>query len=467
MRAGWPALLLVAASTSAHAGGMSLPFHGVRPTGRGGAFVAGADDAGALFYNPAGLAALAEGDRTCQVLADGALAPHRVDYARIDSGGNKLPPVSNDPQVLPLPTLAVGIRLGRHLVLGIGAHAPYGALDHYPEDGPQRYSLVTTRGSLTGVIEAGLAWRVSDWLSVGAAFQNLMADFRSRLVFSACPSQTVCAPEDPEFDAIGEFESRTLFTPSALFGAQASLAPWLRLGAAFQLPFRLRASGDLRVRLPSSDFYDGARVEGDRGDSSLAFPSMLRVGAELRPAPRLRVEAGFDWESWSQQDTLEVRPRGVRIANVAGVGTYEISPLFIPRNLRDTYALRVGLEAEPIGGAPLVLRAGWIYETGASRSDYLSVYTVDTAKHVATLGLGWRWGAARLDAAYAHVFMADGEVPRGTSCVPVLNPIRTGQEPTAGPAPCVHDDAPDHVYVGDGTYRSSWDVFGLGLALDL
>jgi long-chain fatty acid transport protein len=465
MRTRWPAFLLIAISVEASAGGMSLPFRGVRATGRGGAFVAGADGTAALRYNPAGLAALAGGASGSELVVEGAAILHRVQYTRVDSGGNRLPPVSNDPHVLPIPAVAAEVDLGRDLALGLGVHSPYAGLDGYPEDGPQRYSLVSTRGTKLAVLEVALAWRANDWLSVGASLQNMMASLQSRVVFSACPAQTICAPEDPEFDSLAEIHSEALFTPSALFGVQAAVTRALRLGAAFQLPFFVHASGAVRIRLPPSGYYDGARVEGDRAEGALTFASMLKLGAELAPTPRFRVEAGFDWEMWSQHDKLDITPRGVRIVDVAGVGVYELGTFVIPRRLRDTYAVRVGLEAEPFSGTPLTVRAGWIHETGAARPEYLSVFTVDTAKNVATLGVGWRWRAARLDASYAHVFMDRGEVARGTSCAPILNPIRSGQGP-AHAAPCVHDDDPDHVYVGDGTYRSSWDVFGLGLMVD-
>ena len=46
----------VLTATSAEAAGLYTADRGVRPLGRGGAFVAGADDLGAIWYNPAGLA---------------------------------------------------------------------------------------------------------------------------------------------------------------------------------------------------------------------------------------------------------------------------------------------------------------------------------------------------------------------------------------------------------------------------
>ena len=47
----------------ASAGGFYLTDRGVRPLGRGGAFIAGADDQHAVWYNPAGLMSAGNGLR--------------------------------------------------------------------------------------------------------------------------------------------------------------------------------------------------------------------------------------------------------------------------------------------------------------------------------------------------------------------------------------------------------------------
>ena len=70
--------LLCAAAADAHAGGMVLPVRGVRDLERGGALIAGADDADALWLDPAGLAHLVgDGDapRTSFVVRRGVRVP--------------------------------------------------------------------------------------------------------------------------------------------------------------------------------------------------------------------------------------------------------------------------------------------------------------------------------------------------------------------------------------------------------
>src|SRR5688572_32640839 len=86
----------------AHAGGMTLPARGARPLGRAGSFVAGADDGGALYYNPAGFADI-DG---VGVLIDAGLVLQQVEYTRTDSGGNVHPTTKGEMGILPIPTIA-------------------------------------------------------------------------------------------------------------------------------------------------------------------------------------------------------------------------------------------------------------------------------------------------------------------------------------------------------------------------
>lgn len=461
----WAALVLVATGGTAQAGGLFLPARGVRPAGRGGAFVAGADDVGALWYNPAGLGALIDGAQKKQFLFDFALVPHQASYTRVDSGGNPQPTVEAEGQTLPIPTLGAAVDLSPRLALGVGLLSPYAALDEYPQDGAQRYSLVSLHHTTMFLLEAALAYRVSDRLTVGGGLQNLWLTFRSRVVFSGCPGQTVCAPEDPEFDALGEVEQHEYWNPSGILGMQLVLSPKLRLGAALQLPFASRSEGTIRVRLPSSGFFDGAEVVGDRAELSMTLPAMFRIGVEVAPARGVRLEAGVDVETWSLHDEIVIEPKDMRIENAAAVGTYELGPLRIPRQFEDTVALRLGLEARPLSRLPLDLRLGYAYETGAVPDEYLTVLTIDANKHLLAAGASYRAFGVRLDAVFGRVVLADREVEPGKSCAPQLNPIRSGEDPSSA-MDCIHDGDPSRVYVGDGTYQSSYTLLGLGAALD-
>ena len=95
--------------SEASAAGLYFSDRGVRAVGRGGAFVAGADDLGAVWYNPAGLA-----DAGTSILVDGTWLNFSSEFKRqtqvVDASGTvrrfDYPTVKGTTPFLPIPTIA-------------------------------------------------------------------------------------------------------------------------------------------------------------------------------------------------------------------------------------------------------------------------------------------------------------------------------------------------------------------------
>ena len=145
---------ICASAAAAWAGGMTLPVRGVQTVERAGALIAGADDAGSLWPDPAGLAHLA-GDGRNELLFDIAYVAQGVDDVRIDSGGNRLASVSNQQSGSPIPTVAATLGIGDRLVLAGGLAAPFAGLHRYA--GPQRYASASLASSAFIYITFGAA----------------------------------------------------------------------------------------------------------------------------------------------------------------------------------------------------------------------------------------------------------------------------------------------------------------------
>src|SRR3954468_22891933 len=102
-------LSIASGATSADASGMYTSERGVRPLGRGGAFVAGADDLGAVAYNPAGLA-----DAGSSLLLDASWGHVSTGFTRRgiveDNARNRsvitFPKVTGTTPFIPVPTIA-------------------------------------------------------------------------------------------------------------------------------------------------------------------------------------------------------------------------------------------------------------------------------------------------------------------------------------------------------------------------
>ena len=443
------AVLAALAPSVAVAGGMYLPTRGVRPTGRAGAFVAGADDASALWFNPAGLAHLRRGG----FVGDAGFVHQSADYHRTDSGGNDAGTVSNQAPGLPVPSLGFARRVGAKVVLGGGVWAPYAGLAKFHSDGAQRYSSVDMSKSIIATLGLGVAVQLGK-VRLGATVQNHVVALTSDIVLSGCPGETVCAPEDPEFDSLNRIEQQSYFQPSGSVGVQLDATDQVTVGVALQLPVAVRGEGTLSSRLPSSGFFNGAAVEGDRADISLNQPAAIRAGVEVRPG-RWRIEAALDVELWSTHEEILIEPKDVRIVNAPGVGTYEFGPIHLPRNFKDTYAVSLGVEGQPAKGTPLTVRAGYAYETEASPTAYLSVLTFDGAKHLVGAGLGYPVKGWDVDLVFAFATMGERTVDPSVGKAPQVNPIRDTSA------------MPLTTFVNWGDYRSSWIVAGLGLSRSL
>ncbi len=458
------------ASESAVAGGLYFTDRGVRPLGRGGAFIAGADDAGSVAYNPAGLAFTGN-----QFLFDASWLQYTATYQRrallrqVDPNTG-LPtgqeweqtfaPVEGTTPVLPIPTIAYTNNLGMQAFnFGLALSAPYSAITSFPErvkgqPAPQRYSIISLDGSALAIPGVYASWHEKDSpIALGAGIEMLTGFFQTSVVFSACvPERFICAPEQPEYDSFAQLRVGPIFAPSGVIGAIFLPSDALRLGASFHLPFWINAPATESVRLPSAAVFDNASVAGDSANVSFRLPWTARAGIEVRPVEDLRVEAGVGMEAWSLHDEIRVESEDIALENVAGFPpSYTIAPISIERNFQDSYSARLGGELGfDVGSYRLVARSGVMWERSAIPKEYLSATTIDLDKFVVAIGGSLHIGKWRFDGVFARVFARDENVGVREQRIEQLNPVLSN--PPSSPN-----------YINAGSYSASANVLGLGL----
>ena len=464
-------ILSVAVGHEAIAGGLYVSDRGVRPLGRGGAFVAGADDLGAIWYNPAGLA-----DTPASLLVDASWLHYTSDFTRqaltTSAQGTTFtttfPSVSGSTPVLPIPTLAAAFRLGekKDYTLAFGVYAPYTALTSYPQTitdasgnpqpAPQRYSLISLDGSALVILGTWLGFKPIEELRVGAGVQLLTGTFRSTQVFSACPPDNLfCASENPDYDALAQLKVGPIFAPSFNGGVTWVPSPYVRVGASGQAPFWVSSGGTVDVHLPSAVVFDNAQQQGNQAHVSFVLPPIARIGVEVRPFGErrdLRVELAYVREFWSMHKSIDVVPSGIQLTGVTGLPPLSVAPISIPRGFQDSNSVRLGGEYAFHVTPDYVLqpRIGFAYETSAIPEAYVSPLTIDSNKLTAAIGgglaIGTHW---RFDAVLAHVFAADVTVTPQEAAIPRISPVRGNPTPT--------------VAINGGMYSARADVLGVGL----
>jgi long-chain fatty acid transport protein len=435
--------------------------------GRAGAFVAGADDLGSIWYNPAGLA-----DAGTSFLADFAWLRFSIDYQRelliLDADGTyrtvPSPTVSGNSPIIPLPTIAASYAFGKEKQVTIagGVLAPYVALASYPETvtdsngvqqpSPARYTLGSFNGSLLALPGAWIAYKPVEEVRLGVGVMALMGTFKSTVTFSACPQDRLtCAPEQPEYDANAQLSVGPIFAPTANAGVTYVPSKVVRFGVSGQLPMIISSDATMQVRMPSDVVFDTAKQDGTSAHVRFELPAIFRIGVEVRPIDDLRVEAAYVREFWSSHQSIDAVPQGMSIDGITGLPPKVAIPeIVIPRGFQDSNSYRLGGEYRyKAGGYPLDLRAGLAYETTAVPPGYLSLSSLDFDKVILSIGgglyVGEHW---RLDALYAHLFASSVNVDPHDAQIGRINPIK-------GNAPFEP--------VNGGMYNASADLIGVGL----
>jgi long-chain fatty acid transport protein len=446
----------------AEAAGLYFSDRGVRPMGRAGAYVAGADDLGAIWYNPAGLA-----DAGRMALVDFAWLRFSVEYTRelmvFDSDGaiRKMtsPTVTGSSPVLPIPTMAISTKLGDKWTIAGGVLAPYVALASYADTvngkpSPARYTMGSFDGTAMAIPGAWVAYAPSPELRLGLGASALVGVFQTTVTFSASPQDRILgAPEQPDFDAQAQLKVGPIVAPSMNAGVIWVPHKVIRFGVSGQLPSEVSSDATLKVRLPGSAIFDGAAQNGTDAHVRFSFPGIVRAGVEVRPTDDFRIEAAYVRELWSSHDAVHVTPRGISLDGVAGMPPQvKLPPISMPRGFTDAHSFRAGGEHRfHMWDRPFDIRFGASYETSAVPPAYLSLSSLDFDKVTISIGgsihVGDRW---RLDAVYAHLFASSVYVAPEIAKIPRVNPLK-GNSPYEEP-------------VNGGQYSASADLIGVGAA---
>src|SRR5262249_31364045 len=158
------------------------------------------------------------------------------------------------------------------------------------------------------------------------------------MMVSGCPGQTVCAPEDPEFDALVQVDQNDFWNPSGSAGVQIDAGDKVTFGLSAQAPVQMAGRATLPSPRPSSGVLAGATVSGDQADLDYWLPAVGRAGVEVRPTPRWHIELAGDIETWSEHKAMVITPDNMSIDNAPGVGSYQLGPMTVPRHFQNTYA---------------------------------------------------------------------------------------------------------------------------------
>lgn len=458
-------MLLLAAP--AWAGAFLLVDSGVRAQGRAGAFVAGADDLSAQWYNPAALDTIGRPTVKLDLWA----TQQSAWFDREDIPGvNPFAEVESHAAPVLEPAGGFSTRLGglhpalKDTTLAIGLMVPTGSDFAWPADGAQRYAI-TDSALRQAFVGPSLAQRVTPWLVVGAGLQYTFLQVDQGLVATLCDADTPedCGSDTPTDDVRLDIEALDSFALTWNAGLLVQPHPALKIGASVQPAVTYDAVGSTTSTLSEDNgtvrpYLTSATFTDDDVTLDVTLPWTVRLGVQVQPVPTVRVELAGTWSGWSATEELRVTDVDLTLTGtddgpLQGAALVVTDDVALPTGFVDTWSVRLGGEWDVV--APLTVRAGVYGETGATPDAMANPGVVDGDKGGAGLGATVRVGDHFfVDAAGTYAGWLDRSVTTSTYAQPALLVDYNDQfRTTVGQGRVI----------GNGEYRA--DAWTAGLAL--
>ncbi len=464
---GLVAAAVVSSASSAWASdGIEVPDSGALQVGRGGAWVARAEDPLAAYMNPAAMSFQASG-----VHVGVHLMFQSSCFARVDEQGNPISPGNNIPgpgaesgpdpdtcatSIFPNPQLAAVFRITDRFALGVAAVGPHAVGNvSWPESidftlannartqpAPNRYLLVNQSSVLFyPTISASFAL-IPDELSIGAGFVWGIANAEFS-TFTESTSST--RKDDFTRDVKATLSASDFFIPGFLVGLDWRASKRLDFGAWFRWSDDVHSEAThLKLEsnywlaggtkndspCPSTDPTCNLTDEEEAGTFRIAIPMEAKLGVRYHhPLPASRrfprwaahgalvgkpgyvrdpmSEDLFDVEldfTWANNSAFDA----VHISFKPGIdvkGTPGQVPVDgdIPHDWKDVLGVRWGGDVT-IFPSFLAVRGGGFFESKMQRDELLNLDFDGGWKAGISFGGTVRLGPADLHLAYQHVF---------------------------------------------------------------
>lgn len=336
------ALVIFLTGTTAFAGGFQVAAQGARAMGMGLAYTAVADDASAIFYNPAGLALRGDDDPRAEILLGGMVATNLEGTFESAVGVEE-----QRRSLSALPQAYASWRHGR-LALGVGAYTPFGLPMRWEDPDTFSGRFVSQTALLRTIdINPTIAWQVTPNLAVGAGWNYVSSKVQLERN-SRGPAGTPLASFEV---AHTRLSSEQLDNSGSGWNAgvlwRTSIATF---GASYRSGIEVDHEGiaDTTQILTGNPAIDNAvrAVLPGRQDArvSIDYPSSLNFGVAFDfGATTLAFDA--DRTNWSSFEELDVFLGGVR-------------QIHRDANWEDAWAWRAGIERQNCIGA-VTCRAGY------------------------------------------------------------------------------------------------------------
>jgi long-chain fatty acid transport protein len=381
-------LLVMVMATGAFANGLALNSIGTRALGMGGAMVGLADDASAIYWNPAGISNIEGSFVGLYVTGIGPMANYSWQYPSFGIDINAKS-VSN---FYFAPNLFATYQAG-DWTFGLGVYVPAGLGTEWNGDDLTQLSGGTSFEwmSRIGVVDISPAasYKISDQFSLGLAVNIYYAFFDMKR-----PNEVPSPPAPANtFSQYTEESSGTGF--GVTVGAQYKINEMWTLGATFRSKTKVTMDGT--AEYPAFGLL-GAPTKSEF-EREVAWPMWIAGGVAVRPSDRLVISFDVQYSQWSESEDVLVTE--YKDPTWKGALEADDSHLFV---LKWEDATQIRLGAEYMASDNLALRLGYYYDPAPAPDETLNILFPSSTNHVITGGLGYKAGNWLIEGSAEYLF---------------------------------------------------------------
>ena len=406
----------------AQSSGFLIYEHGAAAMGMAGAFVSIANNATAVFHNPAGMAWL----QGTQVSLGGTFIIPKGSLSLPNWPDPTYKNVDQLDQTFLAPNFYLTHKFSNKLAAGIAVFAPYGLGTKWPTAYPLRY-LGTSNEMQTIFVNPAISYKVNETLAFGAGISYIHSSLSLNLV---------------RFVEIGPYWAGDV--PASLDGATGDSAAFnagvlykagkFSLGLTYRSSFNIKYKGDITLDTSGVPAPFKAYVPTTGSvETTFRFPDIFTAGASLNLTEALLLALDVQYFTWNRYDKYVID-----ITYPAGYPAAE--PETVLENWKNSFIVRLGLQYQL--NESLALRAGIMRDWTPQPTESVDPNLPDANRYAYTIGLGYKIGRLLIDAGYQLEIFSDRDSPNRS--IPAYQFYG--------------------INLGAGTYKLTGHLFGISLS---
>ncbi len=362
---------LMGLASSVNAAGFRLSEQDAKANGMGNSFVAVADNASAVWYNPAAMTDL---EKTNVSLGSVMVYP-TMKHDKTTGGSDSIEKTLHVP-----PYLYATHQLNEKWALGFGFNAPFGLSTEWDKNTAATKYIATLSDIKAFNYNLNGAYKVNDKLSfaVGVDYVNLDATLNKMV-----------SPTKPgwELELEGDGDGWG-YNAAAMYKLNEK---W-NFGASYRSQIKIDVDGTAKVT--------AAGISND-ASTKLTLPDTFQIGAAYKFNEKWLASVTADYTDWATYHVLAIKSNTIKA--LTGTDTsYDI------KDWKSVWAFRAGTEYKYSDAWKF--RGGVFYDYNPVREKHFETRVPDSDRLAFSVGAGWNKGNLVVDVSYTYLMFSERTV---------------------------------------------------------